>query len=216
MPLFSKSTGPSSSSKIITSVKKGITFRTTRVAATTTTTSNSAIKSPPLTSTKLPPKSPMGFFKKVFKGDGPKPDVAISPVKKSNSKRDKHGKQKECHKSSSNKKQHSHHRKLKPSPDSSDNDHDDALDIDQIQNDIVYADTMSWIVSGQCPADLVPKILTFAGPRHASALAQTHEYWHNVMNQETTWKIFCEDLYKVRNVIIRISVSVSVSVRVKQ
>jgi hypothetical protein len=50
----------------------------------------------------------------------------------------------------------------------------------------------------ECPQDVLPKILAYAGPRKAAALSQTNRFWKNVTSKEGTWRVMCEELYKVR------------------
>ena len=49
-----------------------------------------------------------------------------------------------------------------------------------------------------CPEDVLPLILAFAGPQKAAALQRTNRHWKNIMDEETTWKVMCKELYKVR------------------
>ena len=48
-----------------------------------------------------------------------------------------------------------------------------------------------------CPTDVLPKILAFAGPISAAALQQTSRHFWQVLNAEGTWRGLCEELYKV-------------------
>lgn len=50
----------------------------------------------------------------------------------------------------------------------------------------------------ECPQDVLPKILAYAGPRKAAALSKTNRFWKNVTGKEGTWRVMCEELYKVR------------------
>lgn len=54
---------------------------------------------------------------------------------------------------------------------------------------------MDWLQS-DCPNDLIPRVLAFAGPQTAAALSQTSKFWKEVMDQESTWRSLCEELYK--------------------
>lgn len=56
---------------------------------------------------------------------------------------------------------------------------------------------MKWLESS-CPGDVLPKILAFAGPQTTSSLSKTNKHWNNVIHDDATWRIMCEDLYKVR------------------
>ncbi len=60
---------------------------------------------------------------------------------------------------------------------------------------------MQWLQS-DCPQDLVLRVLAFAGPQTASALSKTNRYWKEVMDEEQTWRVLCEQLYKVSDGIV--------------
>jgi len=57
------------------------------------------------------------------------------------------------------------------------------------------SNTLVWMQS-YCPNDILPKILAYAGPQMFAALNQTSRFWHNLMQEESTWRVLCEDLYK--------------------
>jgi hypothetical protein len=48
-----------------------------------------------------------------------------------------------------------------------------------------------------CPEDILPKILAFAGPQKTTALSKVNRVWRDVIAEEWTWRVLCEDLYKV-------------------
>jgi hypothetical protein len=48
-----------------------------------------------------------------------------------------------------------------------------------------------------CPEDFLPKILAFAGPQKTAALSKVNCAWRDVIAEEWTWRVLCEDLYKV-------------------
>lgn len=48
-----------------------------------------------------------------------------------------------------------------------------------------------------CPEDILPKILAFAGPQKTAVLSKVNHVWRDVIADEWTWRILCEDLYKV-------------------
>ena len=60
---------------------------------------------------------------------------------------------------------------------------------------------MSWLET-DCPHDLLPRVLAFAGPQTTAALSRTCRFWRDVTDKESTWKILCEELYKVGYMII--------------
>mmetsp|Transcript_27466 Transcript_27466/g.75075 ORF Transcript_27466/g.75075 Transcript_27466/m.75075 type:complete len:616 (-) Transcript_27466:252-2099(-) len=47
-----------------------------------------------------------------------------------------------------------------------------------------------------CPKDVLPLILAFAGPQKIAAIQRTNRFWCRVIQQETTWRQLCEELYK--------------------
>ena len=57
-------------------------------------------------------------------------------------------------------------------------------------------DIMEWLQQ-DCPQDLLPKILAFTGPQMIARLFETNRFWYGVISQERTWKVLCQDLYKV-------------------
>ena len=59
---------------------------------------------------------------------------------------------------------------------------------------------MQWM-QNDCPKDVVPLILAYAGPQKIDAIGKTSRFWRQVMNQEETWSRLCESLYKVRRTI---------------
>jgi hypothetical protein len=56
---------------------------------------------------------------------------------------------------------------------------------------------MEWL-ERVCPSDIVPKVLACCGPHTVAALSQTNRYWNTIVHQEKTWRVMCEELYKVR------------------
>ncbi len=56
---------------------------------------------------------------------------------------------------------------------------------------------LEWLEK-ECPNDIVPKILAFCGPQKVAALSKTNKHWNAVVRQEQTWRVMCEELYKVR------------------
>lgn len=55
---------------------------------------------------------------------------------------------------------------------------------------------MQWL-EYQCPEDILPNILAYAGPQITSTLSKTNKHWNFVVKKEGTWKVMCEELYKV-------------------
>lgn len=62
---------------------------------------------------------------------------------------------------------------------------------------------LEWLQSS-CPADLIPKVLAFAGPQMMSRLNQTNRFFHATIRKEETWRVVCEELYKVRMIFARV------------
>jgi hypothetical protein len=70
--------------------------------------------------------------------------------------------------------------------------------------DVAAADNALFrFLENECPQDVLPKILAYAGPRKAAALRQTNRFWKNVTNKEGTWRVMCEELYKVIEFVSR-------------
>ena len=52
-------------------------------------------------------------------------------------------------------------------------------------------------LTGVCPEDVLPKILAFAGPQKTASLSKVNRVWRDVVADEWTWRVLCEELYKV-------------------
>lgn len=48
-----------------------------------------------------------------------------------------------------------------------------------------------------CPIDVVPHILAYAGPQTCASLRRVNRHWKGILDEEETWRVLCEDLYKV-------------------
>lgn len=57
---------------------------------------------------------------------------------------------------------------------------------------------LQWLESSTCPPDVLPLVLAFSGPQTAAALSKCNRHWRRVMQSEGTWRVMCEELYKVR------------------
>ena len=57
---------------------------------------------------------------------------------------------------------------------------------------------MQWMQS-TCPRDVVPKIMAFCGPQTTATLGQCNRFWRDLVASEETWRVLCEELYKVRH-----------------
>jgi len=61
-----------------------------------------------------------------------------------------------------------------------------------------HALLFQWLET-DCPADgVLPLILAFLRPQQTAALSRTSRHWNRVMRSEATWRVLCEQLYKVR------------------
>lgn len=49
----------------------------------------------------------------------------------------------------------------------------------------------------ECPQDVIPKILAFCGPQTTATLYQCNRFWHGLISSDNTWRVLCEELYKV-------------------
>ena len=67
-----------------------------------------------------------------------------------------------------------------------------------LMNDLLDVDNAMYWMSSECPYDVLPKILAFAGPQTAQALSQTNQQWNQILKEEGIWRILCEELFKVR------------------
>eukprot|EP00536_Pseudo-nitzschia_multiseries_P004865 jgi/Psemu1/189161/e_gw1.85.40.1 len=52
-----------------------------------------------------------------------------------------------------------------------------------------------WMES-DCPKDVLPLILAFAGPKKIATITRTNRFWRGVIQKEATWRRLCEELYK--------------------
>jgi hypothetical protein len=57
---------------------------------------------------------------------------------------------------------------------------------------------LEWL-ENDCPQDLLPKILAYAGPQATAGFGRVNRFWRNVVSKESTWQTLCEELYKVTN-----------------
>ena len=62
---------------------------------------------------------------------------------------------------------------------------------------------VQWMESSECPPDVLPLVLAFCGPQTAAALSKCNRHWMHVMQSEGTWRVLCEELYKVRLLSVR-------------
>jgi hypothetical protein len=55
---------------------------------------------------------------------------------------------------------------------------------------------MQWLQTA-CPVDVVPLVLAYSGPQQTAAMSRVNRHWRTVVQQESTWRVLCEQLYKV-------------------
>ena len=68
---------------------------------------------------------------------------------------------------------------------------------DAATKDAAHAAAYHWLAD-DCPLDILPHVLAFAGPQTTSALSKTNQHWRNaIMKREGTWRVLCEETYKV-------------------
>jgi hypothetical protein len=48
------------------------------------------------------------------------------------------------------------------------------------------------------PHDVIPKILAFCGPQTTAKLQRCSRFWYATISSDQTWRVLCEELYKVR------------------
>jgi hypothetical protein len=56
----------------------------------------------------------------------------------------------------------------------------------------------TFLTRGDCPSDVLPRILAYAGPQTTCQLQHCSRFFYNVLHRQGTWRILCEELYKVR------------------
>mmetsp|Transcript_3256 Transcript_3256/g.6807 ORF Transcript_3256/g.6807 Transcript_3256/m.6807 type:complete len:703 (+) Transcript_3256:221-2329(+) len=59
----------------------------------------------------------------------------------------------------------------------------------QPQNVLQWLDTT-------CPTDVIPHILAYCGPQTTSRLSHVNKFWFRTLEQDSTWRVLCQDLYK--------------------
>lgn len=57
---------------------------------------------------------------------------------------------------------------------------------------------LALFLSQQCPSDILPKILAYCTPQKIAALSRVNWQWNLMITDDATWRILCEELYKVR------------------
>jgi len=62
---------------------------------------------------------------------------------------------------------------------------------------------MHWM-QYDCPKDVIPLVLAFAGPQKMATIGRINRFWRQVFDQEATWNRLCESLYKVRCALLKL------------
>jgi hypothetical protein len=44
-------------------------------------------------------------------------------------------------------------------------------------------------------------VLSFCGPQKSWTLMKTNRFWYHLITNDATWRVVCEDTYKVRIII---------------
>jgi F-box domain len=57
-----------------------------------------------------------------------------------------------------------------------------------------------------CPVEVLPLILAFCGPQQTMALSRVSKQWHALIDNERTFRVLCEELYKVSAVAFRVAI----------
>ena len=55
---------------------------------------------------------------------------------------------------------------------------------------------LQWLTVA-CPTDVLPHVLAFCGPQLTQQLQGVNRFWFKTIGNEATWRILCQDLYKV-------------------
>lgn len=59
---------------------------------------------------------------------------------------------------------------------------------------------LMYFLQQDCPLDVLPKILAYCGPHKIASLALVSRQWNTVIMNDATWRILCEELYKVSGI----------------
>jgi hypothetical protein len=84
--------------------------------------------------------------------------------------------------------------------------------VETVQSDVTRTEIMSVSPDQKLPSqqqqqqgiamllqeDVWPLILSYCGPQEMNQLADMHGFFRSIVNQESTWRVLCEQLYKVR------------------
>lgn len=73
---------------------------------------------------------------------------------------------------------------------------------------------LEWISNEALPKDLLPRILSFAGPQAISSLSLISKSWRKMVLDESVWRVLCEETYKVRSYLFSRNLSLLYSIYV--
>ena len=80
----------------------------------------------------------------------------------------------------------------------------DAMDIDDNATagggQIMTRNVLQWM-KDDAPPELLPRILSFCGSRRLSALSKVNRKWNSIINDESIWRVMCEDTHKVSEIL---------------
>ena len=81
------------------------------------------------------------------------------------------------------------------------NSHHSSMEQLLPSSDVVFTkdpNNVMYFLQTQCPADILPLVLAYAGPKKIKTLSLTNQHWNTIIQKESTWKVLCKELYKVR------------------
>ncbi len=61
---------------------------------------------------------------------------------------------------------------------------------------IMTKNVLQWM-KDDAPPELLPRILSFCGSRRLTALSKVNREWNSIINDESIWRVMCEDTHKV-------------------
>jgi hypothetical protein len=76
----------------------------------------------------------------------------------------------------------------------------DAMEIDDAVaggRSVMTKNVLQWM-KDDAPPELLPRILSYCGSRRLTALSKVNRKWSSIINEESIWRVMCEDTHKVR------------------
>lgn len=80
----------------------------------------------------------------------------------------------------------------------------DAMEIDDVKvgggggSTTMTKNVLQWM-KDDAPPELLPRILSFCGSRRLCALSKVNRKWNSIINDESIWRVMCEDTHKWTN-----------------